>query len=398
VTEYIGRSSHSRHAAGLTLIELMVALAIGSVLILGLVQVFGASRAAYVTSEGMSRVQENARFALEYLQRDIRMAGHFGCVNDQAHWIREQGDLVNHFTGATATTHPLNFNVSIQGFEATNTAPNNTVTLGAAAAGWSPALPAQISTLNPLPGSDIIALRYLSEGGVPVTALSAAGTNTVVSFADADSTVTAARRDTLTSEGVAGPTLFGVSDCSRVDVFPVSGTNLPSGQVTSNNALFNNEYTVHASGLTRLYRANSVVYYVALNNAVPQQPALFRARFNGTAYVPEELVEGIESLQFLYGRDNTPNLALATPPSGTITLQDTANTLGADRNQWLRVGLVQVGLLARSPNPASVGNADTVLAEPRALGVRFAPSATADARYRGTYESTVALRNRLFGN
>jgi type IV pilus assembly protein PilW len=384
-----------RRHAGLSLIELMVALAIGSLLVLGLVQVFAASRAAYLTSEGMSRVQENARFALEYLQRDVRMAGHFGCVNDQAHWVREQDDLVTHF-GALATSHPLNFNVSIQGFEATNTAPDNVVTLGAAAAGWTPALPAQIAALDPLPGSDIVALRYLSEGGVPVTGLTPAGANTVVSFADANAAVTAARRDTLTSDGVTAPTLYGVSDCSRVDVFAVSAANLAAGQVTSDDAAFPNEYTVHASGLTRLYRANSVVYYVALNTA--GTPALFRGRFGGASYVVEELVEGIESLQFLYGRDNTANLTLATPPSGTITEQDTANTLGTDRNEWLRVGLVQVGLLAVSPNPAAAGDPAGVDQQPRVLGVRFAPGATPDARYRSSYESTIALRNRLFGN
>lgn len=380
---------------GVSLIELMVALAIGTLLLLGLVQVFSASRAAYQTSEGMGRVQENARFAMEYLQRDIRMAGHFGCVNDQAHWVRGQGDLVAHF-GVLAANHPLNFNVSIHGYEATNTAPVNTVTLGAAATGWNPALPAQITALNPLPGSDIIAMRYLSEGGVPVTNLSPAGANTVVSFADTDAAITASRRETLTNEGVAAPQLYGVSDCSRADVFRISSANLAAGQVTSNAAAFANEYTAHAEGLTQMYRANSVVYYVANNTA--GEPALFRARFNGASYVPEELVEGIESLQFLYGRDNTAVIAQATPPSGTVTRQDTANTLGNDRNEWLRVGLVQVGILARSPNPAAAVNPAGPDQHPRVLGTRFAPPATADSRYRASYESTVALRNRLFGN
>ena len=81
-----------RHAKGLTLVEMMVAMLIASFLIFGLLQVFTASKASYQTAEGLARVQENARFALDFLQRDIRMAGHFGCVNDQAHWVREEGD------------------------------------------------------------------------------------------------------------------------------------------------------------------------------------------------------------------------------------------------------------------------------------------------------------------
>ena len=105
-----------RTSQGLSLIELMIALLIGTILLLGVVQVFGASRTAYQLSEGMSRTQENARFALDYLQRDIRMAGHFGCVNDQAHWVKEEGDPVLQ-VGAVASGSgaPLDFSVSIEG-------------------------------------------------------------------------------------------------------------------------------------------------------------------------------------------------------------------------------------------------------------------------------------------
>lgn len=380
--------------AGVSLIELMVALAIGAVLMLGLVQVFGASRAAYATAEGVSRVQENARFALDYLQRDVRMAGHFGCVNDQAHWVKEQGDLTTHF-GTVGVTDPRNFNVSILGFEATNTQPSSSsadtvVTLGAATAGWSPALPATITALNPVPGSDIIALRFLSAGGVAVSGLAAAGAGgTTVGFDGGNA-------GGLTSDGVASPALFGVADCQRANVFPTSSVNIAAGTLTSTGTDFSQEYTTGNSGMTTLYRAESLVYYVALN--VGGEPALFRGRFNGTAYVPEELVEGIESLQFLYGRDATAVIGQQTPPAGSVIEQDTANTLGTNQNQWLRVGLVQMGLLARSPNPAAASVPVGDEQQPRVLGVRFAPPETSDSRYRASYEATVALRNRLFGN
>ncbi|HAL23625.1 MAG TPA: pilus assembly protein PilW, partial [Stenotrophomonas sp.] len=42
--------------------------------------------------------------------------------------------------------------------------------------------------------------------------------------------------------------------------------------------------------------------------------------------------------------------------------------------------------------------ATDALRYPRMLGVGFAPSTPNDARYRAAYESTIALRNRLFGN
>lgn len=373
---------------GVTLIELMVALAIGSLLLLGLVQVFAASRTAYTTAEGMGRVQENARFAIDFLQRDIRMAGHFGCVNDQAHWVKTPDDLTSHF-GTTAATDPTNFNVAIHGYEAINTAPDDSVTIGSPTAGWNPGLPTGIAGLNPLAGSDIIELRYLNPDGIPVTGLAASGSNTIVTFP-------AAKRDALTSDGIASPSMFGVADCANADVFPTGSVDLVGGTLTSDSASFHERYTAQPSGQTLLYRAESTVYYLAANPA--GVPSLYRARFNGTSWAPEELVEGIESLQFLYGRDATLTIAPETPPAGTVDQQDPANELANVANEWRRVALVQVGILARSPDPAAATSAAEEEAQPHVLGVRFAPSAGGDAFYRSSYEVTVALRNRLFGN
>ncbi len=65
-------------SAGLTLIELTVALAIGAFLLLGATTVFVQSRATFRVTESMSRLQENAVFALDRLQADIRMAAYWG--------------------------------------------------------------------------------------------------------------------------------------------------------------------------------------------------------------------------------------------------------------------------------------------------------------------------------
>ena len=65
-------------SAGLTLIELTVALAIGAFLLLGATSVFVQSRATFRVNESMSRLHENAGFALDRLQADIRMAGYWG--------------------------------------------------------------------------------------------------------------------------------------------------------------------------------------------------------------------------------------------------------------------------------------------------------------------------------
>lgn len=60
---------------GLTLIELMVAMLLGLLLTAAVIQVFAGSRSSNTVQAGMSRLQENARFALDALARDIGNAG-----------------------------------------------------------------------------------------------------------------------------------------------------------------------------------------------------------------------------------------------------------------------------------------------------------------------------------
>src|SRR5690606_36528224 len=63
---------------GFTLVELLVSLAIGSLLIIGVVQVYSRGHAAYTVNENVARLQESARFALAVLEPDIELAGYYG--------------------------------------------------------------------------------------------------------------------------------------------------------------------------------------------------------------------------------------------------------------------------------------------------------------------------------
>ena len=66
---------------GMTLIELMVALAIGAFLMLGAMTVFMQSRTTFRVTESLSRLQENGRLAISVLEPDIRMAHYWGLTN-----------------------------------------------------------------------------------------------------------------------------------------------------------------------------------------------------------------------------------------------------------------------------------------------------------------------------
>lgn len=63
---------------GFTLVELMVALAIGSVLLIGATTIYVQGRSTFRVTETVSRLQEDARYVIDTLEPDIRMASYFG--------------------------------------------------------------------------------------------------------------------------------------------------------------------------------------------------------------------------------------------------------------------------------------------------------------------------------
>jgi type IV pilus assembly protein PilW len=67
--------------AGMTLIELMVALAIGAFLMIGAITVFMQSRVTFRLTESVSRLQENARLAMDVIEPEIRMAHYWGLTS-----------------------------------------------------------------------------------------------------------------------------------------------------------------------------------------------------------------------------------------------------------------------------------------------------------------------------
>lgn len=60
---------------GLTLVELMIALVLGLLLLGGVIQIFLSSRQSYQLQDGLSRLQENGRFAMDVVTLNLRHAG-----------------------------------------------------------------------------------------------------------------------------------------------------------------------------------------------------------------------------------------------------------------------------------------------------------------------------------
>ncbi|MFZ3283437.1 PilW family protein [Pseudomonas sp.] len=70
----------TRHQRGFGLIELLIALALGLIIVLGVVQIFIAAKNTYVSQNSAAAMQEDARFVLSKMIQEIRMVGMFGCL------------------------------------------------------------------------------------------------------------------------------------------------------------------------------------------------------------------------------------------------------------------------------------------------------------------------------
>lgn len=72
----------TKKQGGFSLTELLVAMVVGLILLGGLVTLMVNSKKNYAVQDYSARLQENARFAMQFLSYDLRMAGFFGCSNN----------------------------------------------------------------------------------------------------------------------------------------------------------------------------------------------------------------------------------------------------------------------------------------------------------------------------
>jgi type IV pilus assembly protein PilW len=69
-----------RLSRGFGLVEIMLAMTLGLVLTLGLVQLFVSAKNTYISQNASAFMQEDARFLLSKMLQEIRMVGMFGCL------------------------------------------------------------------------------------------------------------------------------------------------------------------------------------------------------------------------------------------------------------------------------------------------------------------------------
>ncbi len=267
----------------------MVALLIGLIVLSGIIQIFVNTKRGSAMQEELARQQENERFAMFMLARELRHAGDLGCwqVENLSGQVTGFGDSLNQFR------------LAVNGHEAVSTAGSGS---------WSPTLPAGLTGIKP--GSDVLVLHRAQNLGLSLAAARQSDRFLVTNLST-DGQVCSGKQNGY-SGLCPGDTVI-VSDCFHTEEFSISSLGLNNGVLGirhTDNLFPENSYLMQNS--TRLFKGYSVAYFIkeSVIDGVTV-PALYRSVGGSAA---EELLEGVESMQVLYGvdgdGDSAPDLYL----------------------------------------------------------------------------------------
>ncbi len=333
--------SNMQPQKGFSIVELMVTLVINSLVLIAVVQLFTQNKSNYQQQDTLARMQENGRFAMEYITRDIRYADFWGCVPDPT-------NVTNNVVGAAAAQFA---NGGIGGQEAAGpTAPDAGYNVGADSFSIS---------------------RATNVSGQVVADMATTADVITIGF---DPTGSINPGDTLT-----------ISDCQRGDIFTVTAI---TGVDTDGDAVDDQWQIAHAqndaggnpvntsddlsfnySTLASLFTRASGVAYAIGTDATTGEPALTR---NGQVIIP-----GVETMQIVYGEDTS------VPIDGVVDRYIPANSV-TDFNNVISV---RIALLVRAEEARNQAPIAYTLP---GIGT-FTPT---DNRSRRVFTATSTIRNR----
>ena len=327
---------------GFSLVELMVAMTLGLIILGAVGYLYLGSRQTFRTTDAIARIQENARYALQIVAHDVRMAGYVGCVNLSAGTTN---------TTATPTLAPA--------LTAANAITGLDTGAGAASFGGivRPAGDA-ISVMGAF-GADVNLL-------VPVTG-------------------TANLKVTVNSLNFAAGDVLVVGSCGSADIFGATTVSASSGIITIAHGSANNTTPI----LKGTYDTTALVmkleqytYFIGTNPSGGR--SLYR---NSLSEGTVEVADNVWDMQILYGVDTNGDGSAdgAYIPAGSVT-------------NWSQVVSARISLLLVSQdNVLSTPQTYTFFGDTSTAPSSFTPGAGAPDRLRmhQVFTTTVGVRNRL---
>jgi len=352
-----------RASAGFTLIELLVSIAIGLFLIAVVGGVYLSSKDSFNYQDAMSRLQENSRFAMELLARDIRMAGFSSCGL--------LGKVTNTVNGSSS--NPL-INAGTPIFGLDNLLAPTTETPSAA--------------LN----TDSISLIGFesSDGCSPSSPLYVTSHNPAAASIQTNKTHCYPKNSLLVATNCAVTAVFQMSNVNNNNTVSVivhnTGTGTPGNchkglGSSCGSANVDLDLDKDSPPPAQIGRLSSNTYYIRPSATPNNGNALWNCSPSLTAAPAcTELVNGVEDMQIEYGVDMDGDQS--------ANRYETAQYVTTN-NLWSQVVSVRVSLLMATPPSAG-----PLSANPQTYTFNGTNTTATDRRVRHVYSSTVNVRNR----
>ncbi|MBF0460566.1 MAG: PilW family protein [Magnetococcales bacterium] len=342
---------------GMTLIELMIAMTLGFILLAGTVTILESNKATFRSNQAIARMQENARFILDILSREIRQTGYMGCASSPA--------LIHNVLNTAAAAYvsegwAFNYNNALYGYDN----------------GTPAAFPAAFAA-SVLAGNDALVLLGMDAQNIFHVAAHSPGTNQF--------TLT-------TSHNLLANEVAVVSDCQSGAIFQITGVATPSLSYGGAGSIGNLSTClsptcplVKTFGTDALLaRLRATAFYIA--TGATGEPALWWRRLTGGTVVAEELLSGVENMQILYGYDADNDLV----PNQYLTAADVTT-----KGVWGNIVSLRIGFLMRSEDGIRAQvDTNTYAVVGTNVGLVGTPSHPQDRRLRQVFSTTIQLRNR----
>ncbi len=364
-----------KQQSGFGLIEIMVAIALGLLLLAGIGQVYISNYQSSRVANEMARLQESGRFAIHFLAYDIRQAGNFnGCTS---------GATIANTVNRVSTDWILGMTSPVRGYDGY---PN----------GGDP-----FPTFQRTPRNGTDAILVMTGGG--------SGNCVVTAHVPASTTLHCADTHTFDHGDI-----LGVCDIANQHLAIFQQINVNTNHTVSVvvHSTGNTEYpgnctnylgspepdpcdnlNVNPHGGTsyqftpgsRIFKLGAKAFYVA--DRSDGVPALYMEEFDsandilgGSLTQAVELAEGVEDLQIRYGIDT----------DGDLSVDSYVDVSGV--GDWGRVMAVRISVLVRTIDDNLATTVQTYAYDTDDDGATEDHTAT-DMRLRQVFNSTINLRN-----
>jgi len=267
---------------------------VGLILLGGILNIFTNNQRTYTLLNGVSRLQENGRFALEVMNSEIRMAGFMGCFN----LIDADSDSFINTVNTSSDDYVYQFDVSLDGYEGGSSS-------------WTPTPDAYVTSniinttnnITAVADTDIFIARRSDNNGCRLTS---------------EQPNVSADLKMNTCPSVSTGDIVLISDCTKAAVFQVTsktvqgGTgednvvhNTGTGTPGNSQKELSNDSTDPFGEDASVFSFRTSTFFVGTNPAVVNNdgtlvPSLYVRESTGASY---ELARGIEDMQVLYGED-----------------------------------------------------------------------------------------------